>query len=64
MPGMRGFWRPLLFLTAALAVPIVPFLAFGDALEAKVATWLDPPPAPSTEIRYWTPLRANHRIWL
>lgn len=45
---MRGFWRPLLFLTAALAVPIVPFLAFGDALEAKVATWLDPPPAPST----------------
>jgi uncharacterized membrane protein YdjX (TVP38/TMEM64 family) len=45
---MRGFWRPLLILAAALAVPIVPFLAFGDALEAKVTAWLDPPPVPAT----------------
>jgi len=45
---MRGFWRPLLILAVALAVPIVPFLAFGDALEAKVSTWFDPPPAPLT----------------
>jgi uncharacterized membrane protein YdjX (TVP38/TMEM64 family) len=31
----------------ALLVPIMPFLGFGEALEARIAEWFDPPPAPS-----------------
>lgn len=34
-------WRTLLLIATALAVPIVPFLAFGDAMEAWFAGWLD-----------------------
>jgi membrane protein DedA with SNARE-associated domain len=43
--SMRDFLRPLLLVTLALAVPIVPFVIFGDALDARIAAWLDPPPS-------------------
>jgi membrane protein DedA with SNARE-associated domain len=36
----------LLLALAAVAVPLVPFLACGARLDALVAGWLDPPPAP------------------
>jgi uncharacterized membrane protein YdjX (TVP38/TMEM64 family) len=37
--------RVLLWLAAAaIAVPLVPFLAFGTRLDHLVADWLDPPP--------------------
>jgi uncharacterized membrane protein YdjX (TVP38/TMEM64 family) len=42
---MRALWRPLLILTLALAVPIVPFVVFGDTLDARIGEWLDPPPS-------------------
>jgi membrane protein DedA with SNARE-associated domain len=39
--------RLILMLTLlAVAVPLVPFLAFGTRLDHAVAGWLDPPPAP------------------
>lgn len=41
---MRDLIRPLLIVALALAIPIVPFLAFGAELEAWIADWLDPPP--------------------
>jgi len=43
---MRRSLRLLLLLAlAAVAVPLVPFLACGARLDALVAGWLDPPPA-------------------
>jgi uncharacterized membrane protein YdjX (TVP38/TMEM64 family) len=42
---MRSFLRPALLICLVLLVPIVPFLGFGDALEATIAGWLDPPPS-------------------
>ena len=42
---MRGLVRPLVIVCLALLVPIVPFLVFGDRLEAQIAAWLDPPPS-------------------
>jgi len=42
---MRDLIRPLLIIALALLVPIVPFLVFGDALDAKIAEALDPPPS-------------------
>ena len=44
---MRGFLRPLVIVVLVLLVPIVPFLAFGDWLEARIESWLDPPPSPA-----------------
>ena len=42
---MRRSLRLLLLLAlAAVAVPLVPFLACGARLDALVAGWLDPPP--------------------
>ena len=39
--------RVLLILAlVAVAVPLVPFLAFGTRLDHLVASWLDPLPAP------------------
>lgn len=39
----------LLFVLAlaAVAVPLLPFLAFGTRLDHAVADWLDPPPPPA-----------------
>ena len=38
--------RLLLLLTiAAVAVPLVPYLAFGARLDHAIAAWLDPPPS-------------------
>ena len=45
---MRTLWRPLLVIVLALLVPVVPFFAFGEALEARITAWLDPPPPPAT----------------
>jgi uncharacterized membrane protein YdjX (TVP38/TMEM64 family) len=47
---MRSLIRPLLVIALALLVPIVPFLSFGDALQAKITGWFDPPPPPATTI--------------
>lgn len=33
--------------TAAIAVPLVPWLAWGTRLDHAVAAWLDPPPPPA-----------------
>jgi uncharacterized membrane protein YdjX (TVP38/TMEM64 family) len=44
---MHPIVRPALLICLALLVPIVPFLSFGDVLEAKIAFWLDPPPRPA-----------------
>ncbi len=44
---MRDLIRPLLLLGVVLLVPIVPFLIFGDQIEAAIAAWLDPPPSPA-----------------
>jgi len=45
---MRRATRLLVLLTlAAIAVPLVPFLAFGTRLDRLVADWLDPRPAPA-----------------
>lgn len=45
---MRRPLQILLGLTAlAVAVPLVPFLAFGARLDHAIATWLDPPPSPA-----------------
>jgi len=44
---MQRTIRLLLLLTlAAVAVPLVPFLAWGTRLDHLVAGWLDPPPSP------------------
>ena len=40
--------RPLKIVALTLAIPIVPFLFFGNALEARVQSLLDPPPGPAT----------------
>jgi uncharacterized membrane protein YdjX (TVP38/TMEM64 family) len=40
---MRDLVRLLLIVALALAIPIVPFLAFGPDIEAWVAAWLQPP---------------------
>jgi uncharacterized membrane protein YdjX (TVP38/TMEM64 family) len=45
---MRDLWRPLLIICLALLVPIVPFVSFGEAIDERVAAWLDPPPPPLT----------------
>jgi len=37
-----------LLIAAVLAVPIVPFLFFGEALEARITGWLDSALSPST----------------
>jgi membrane protein DedA with SNARE-associated domain len=44
---MRELLRPLLIVTLALLVPVVPFLGFGDRLDRTVMGWFDPPPAAS-----------------
>jgi membrane protein DedA with SNARE-associated domain len=44
---MRRSLRLLLVIALlALAVPLVPFVAFGTRLDHVVAGWLDPPPSP------------------
>ncbi len=44
---MRSFARPALLICLVLLVPIIPFLSFGESLEAMIAHWLDPPPRPA-----------------
>jgi len=43
---MQSFLRPLAVVCLALLVPVLPFLSFGNWLEARVDDWLDPPPSP------------------
>lgn len=45
---MHHLFRPLLLVTLVLLVPIVPFVLFGDELEAQIAAWLTPAPPPGT----------------
>ena len=45
---MRGIVRPLIVVTLVLLVPILPFLSFGDWLEARIESWFEPPPPAST----------------
>ena len=41
-------FRQLLLIAAVLAVPIVPFLFFGEELEARITVWLNTELSPST----------------
>lgn len=41
-------FRQLLLIAAVLAVPIVPFLFFGEALEGRITGWLDSELSPRT----------------
>lgn len=41
---MRHFAKPLLLVALVLAIPIVPFLVFGEALQQWIEAWMDPPP--------------------
>ncbi|NDC63168.1 MAG: DedA family protein [Planctomycetia bacterium] len=46
LPLMRRSLRLLsILMLAALAVPLVPFLALGTRLDRMAAEWLDPPPS-------------------
>ena len=42
--------RLLLIVLLAVLVPIIPFVLFGDAIEAWVRSWLEPPPSPTTMV--------------
>lgn len=44
----RQLLRALLLITVILAVPILPFVIFGDQLEARFAGWLDESLPPAT----------------
>lgn len=37
----KRLWHWLLIIATVLAVPIVPFVVFGDSLESQVGDWLD-----------------------
>lgn len=43
---MRDLLRPMLPMIAVLAVPIIPFLLFGERVEAALTAWKEHPPAP------------------
>ena len=43
---MRELLRPMLPMIAVLAVPIIPFLLFGERFEAAIGAWRENPPAP------------------
>lgn len=40
--------RQLLLIAAVLAIPVVPFLVFGEQLEARITDWLDAELSPGT----------------
>jgi uncharacterized membrane protein YdjX (TVP38/TMEM64 family) len=44
--SMRRIARPLLLVTLALLVPVIPFVIAGDRLEAWTLDWLDSRPEP------------------
>ena len=43
--SLRDLLFPILLVAVVLAVPILPFLGFGGALEQCIASWLDPAPS-------------------
>lgn len=43
---MRRLFRPIVLLVLVLAVPVLPFLGFGAAIEAWAQSWRDNPPSP------------------
>jgi len=43
-----SLFRWLLLIAVVLAVPIAPFLVFGDSAETQIATWLDSSLSPET----------------
>lgn len=44
---MWSLIRPMLPMIIILAVPIIPFLLFGEAMESWLQSWKENPPAPS-----------------
>jgi uncharacterized membrane protein YdjX (TVP38/TMEM64 family) len=44
----RGFIRQLLLIATLLAIPVVPFLLFGQRLEASITDWLSVELSPRT----------------
>ncbi|MBL7043254.1 MAG: DedA family protein, partial [Pirellulaceae bacterium] len=44
----RRLVRQLLLIAAVLAIPIVPFLVFGEKLEARITSWLSAELSPGT----------------
>ncbi len=51
MNRTRAFLRPLLLISLALLVPVVPFLVLGDAFEARLQNWVQQDW--SQEGRFW-----------
>ena len=47
-PTSHQLVRRLLLIAAVLAVPVVPFLFFGDTLETRITEWLDAELSPGT----------------
>jgi uncharacterized membrane protein YdjX (TVP38/TMEM64 family) len=45
---MREFLFPIVLVAIVLAVPIVPFLSFGEELEGAIEAWLDESLPPAT----------------
>ena len=46
-PAARELIKPIVLIAVVLAIPIVPFLGFGESLEGRIEGWLDAtlPPA-------------------
>ena len=43
---LRGWFKPLLPVVVVILIPLVPFLMFGEAFEARVIAWLKPATGP------------------
>jgi len=50
--GSHGFLKPLLLISLALLVPVVPFLLLGEGFEAHIADWVRQEWSPPS--RFWT----------
>lgn len=53
----------ILLIAAALAVPILPFLVFGESVESQMAHWLDLSESPGTAAALVIGLLAGDILW-
>lgn len=51
MKGSRGLFKPLLLISLALLVPVIPFLILGENFETRVAAWVQQDWSPTA--RFW-----------
>jgi len=49
---MRKLLVPIVLIALVLAIPVVPFLVFGESLEARMESWLDAT-LPKTVVAAW-----------